>query len=143
NLVPGGGGWNNRARKAFRTGHNIRPAIIPLQSIGAGVKNQPARRRATIAAGTRLRRRLSKIFQRLKTESGLGSVLPSPKGTQDLSQSMNTQSPRIQRCCRLHHAMQLFGQTSSNSISAARPPRTCPHSSRSPHNKYTTENTPT
>src|SRR5438034_1898501 len=88
NLVPGGGGWNNRARKAFRTGHNIRPAIIPLQSIGAGVKNQPARRRATIAAGTRLRRRLSKIFQRLKTESGLGSVLPSPKGTQDLSQSM-------------------------------------------------------
>src|SRR5204863_276446 len=105
NLVPGGGGWNNSASRAFRVDHNIKPAISALQSIGAGVKNQPTRRRATIAGGTRLRRRLSKIFQRLKTESGLGSILPSPRGTQDLSQSMICQSPRIQRCCLLHHAM--------------------------------------
>src|SRR5580765_4011721 len=88
NLVPGGGGWNNRARKAFRTGHSIRPAMIALHRIGAGVQNQPTRRRAMVAGGTRLRRRLSKIFQRLNAESGLGSLLPSPKGTRDLSQSM-------------------------------------------------------
>src|SRR5438093_5971153 len=69
NLVPGGGGWNNRARKAFKTGHNIRPAMIALHRIGVGVKDQPTKRRATVAGGTRLRRRLSKIFQRLKTES--------------------------------------------------------------------------
>src|SRR6266700_2894772 len=87
NLVPGGGGWNNSARKAFRTGHNIRAAIIALHRIGAGVQNQPTRRRATIAGGTRLRRRLSKTFQRLKADSGLGSILPPPTGTQDLSQS--------------------------------------------------------
>src|SRR6266536_6628765 len=84
NLVPGGGGWNNRARKAFRTGHNIRPATIALHRIGAGVQNQPTRRRAMIASGTRLRRRLSKIFQRLKAESGLDSILPPPTSTQDL-----------------------------------------------------------
>src|SRR5438876_8081007 len=88
NLVPGGGGWNNSARKAFRTGHNIRPAIIPLHSIGAGVKNQPAMRRATVAGGTKLRRRLSKIFQRLKAESGLGSTLPPPTGTRGFAQSI-------------------------------------------------------
>src|SRR5512133_2247569 len=67
NLVPGGGGWNNKARKAFKTGHNIRPAIIALHRIGEGVQNQPTRRRAMVAGGTRLRRRLSKIFQRLET----------------------------------------------------------------------------
>ena len=33
-----------------------------------------------IAGGTRLRRRLSKIFQRLKTESGLGSILTAAHG---------------------------------------------------------------
>src|SRR5512133_1454048 len=86
NLVPGGGGWNNRARKAFRTGHKIRPAMITLHRIGAGVQNQPTKRRAMVAGGTRLRRRLSKIFQRLKMESGLGSIVPPPTGTQDLSQ---------------------------------------------------------
>ena len=80
--------------KHFRTGHNIRPAIIALHRIGAGVQNQPTRRRAIIAAGSRLRRRLSKIFQRLKTESGLGSIPPPPTGTEDLSQSMICQSPR-------------------------------------------------
>src|SRR4029078_1991124 len=105
NLVPGGGGWNSRARKEFRTGHNIRPAIIPLQTIGTGVKNQPTVRRAMIAGGTRLRRRLSKIFQRLEMESGLGSILLPPTGTQDLNQSLIVQSPRIQRCWRLHHEM--------------------------------------
>src|SRR6266480_2627446 len=83
NLVPGGGGWNNRARTAFRTGHNIRPAMIALHRIGAGVQNQPTRRRAMVAGGTRLRRRLSKIFQRLKAESGLGFILPPPTGKQD------------------------------------------------------------
>src|SRR6188472_3152022 len=97
NLVPGGGGWNNKARKAFKTGHNIRAAMIALHRIGAGVQNQPIRRRAMVAGGTRLRRRLSKIFQRLKTESGLGSILPPPTGTQDLSQSIICQSPRTQR----------------------------------------------
>src|SRR5436305_3761666 len=69
NLVPGGGGWNNRASKVFRTGHNIRPAMIALHGIGAGVQNQPIKRRAMVAGGTRLRRRLSKIFQRLDRES--------------------------------------------------------------------------
>src|SRR6185503_19432145 len=105
NLVPGGGGWNNKARNALTTGHSISPAIIVLHRIGTGVQNQPTTRSAMIAGGTRLRRRLSKIFQRLNTESGLGSVLPPPTGTQDLSQSMICQSPRIQRCCLLHHAM--------------------------------------
>src|ERR1044071_850293 len=80
NLVPGGGGWNNSSRKAFRTGQKMRTAISPLHTIGTGVKNQPARRRAIIAGGTKLRRRLSKIFQRLNAESGFGSILSPPTG---------------------------------------------------------------
>src|SRR5262249_11558937 len=88
NLVPGGGGWNKSAIKAFRTGHKTRTAIIAVHTIGAGVKNQPTRRRITVAGGTRLRRRLSKIFQRWNAESGFGSNLPSPIGTRDLSQSI-------------------------------------------------------
>ena len=77
NLVPGGGGWNRRPRREFRTGHNIRPAMIPLHNIGAGVKSQPARRRATVAGGTRLRRRLSKIFHRLKGGKRVWFDLPA------------------------------------------------------------------
>src|SRR5207253_10630736 len=86
NLVPGGGGWKRRPTREFRTGHNIRAAMSPLHSSGAGVKSQPARRRATVAGGTRLRRKLSKIFHRLKAESGLGSNLPPPTGTRGFSQ---------------------------------------------------------
>src|SRR5205807_9154943 len=81
NLAPGGGGWNNSARKAFRTGHNIRPAMIALQRIGAGAQNQPTSRRAMIADGPKPRPRLSKTFQPLKAEGGLGSILPPPTGT--------------------------------------------------------------
>src|SRR5919201_5036742 len=105
NLVPGGGGCSASARRELRTGHNIKPAIIPLHKIGEGVRNQPAKRRPTVASGTRLRRRLSTIFHRLKAESGLGSTLPPPTGTRDFSQSIICQSPRIQRCCRFHHAI--------------------------------------
>src|SRR5439155_1249013 len=70
NLVPGGGGWNNSARKALRTGHNIRPAMIALQRIRAGVQNQPTRKRAMNAGGTRLRRRLAKICEQILVNVG-------------------------------------------------------------------------
>src|SRR5262249_56623178 len=92
-------------RKNSGPGNNIGAVFTRLHSKGTAVRNQPARRRAKVAAGTRLRRRLSKIFQRLNAESGLCAILPSPTGTRGLSQSMICQSPRIQRCWRFHHAM--------------------------------------
>src|SRR6266403_1579819 len=95
-----------------RNGPTATIAVGPRQATAAkrstqaaGIQSQPARRRATVAGGTRLRRKLSKIFHRLKAESGLGSTLPAPTGTRGFSQSMICQSPRIQRCCLFHHAM--------------------------------------
>jgi hypothetical protein len=55
---------------------------------------------ATVAGGTRLRRRLSKIFQREMSGSRLRSRRPERVGTSGKSQRRICQSPRTQRCWR-------------------------------------------
>ena len=61
---------------------------------------QPSSNSAVSAAGTRLRRRLSKIFQRDSADSGLRSRRRSGPGTWRRSHPASCQSPRIQRCRR-------------------------------------------
>ena len=57
-----------------------------------------------LVAGTRLRRKLSRIFQRLKQESWFGRRPPPAWGTRGKIQSAICQSPRIQRWRRLTSA---------------------------------------
>ena len=74
---------------------------IPVQkSAGPGSHIHPAIRSARIDGASRLRRRLSRIFQRLSVEKSLGIVLPFSAGTRGMSQGKSCQSPRIQRCWR-------------------------------------------
>ena len=60
---------------------------------------QPATSSASSVGATRLRRRLSRIFQRPMSGSGL-RLRPRRDGTNGNSQNRICQSPRIQRCCR-------------------------------------------
>ncbi len=55
---------------------------------------------SSIATGTRLRRRLSKIFHRDKAEIGLRTRRPDRPRTRGSSHAAICQSPRIQRCRR-------------------------------------------
>ena len=66
---------------------------------------QPSSNSSVSAAGTRLRRRLSKIFHRDSTESGFFRRRPPRPGTPGSSQRAICQSPRIQRCRRLTSAL--------------------------------------
>jgi hypothetical protein len=54
----------------------------------------------SMATGTRLRRRLSKIFHRDNAEMGLPTRRPDRPGTHGKIQGAICQSPRIQRCRR-------------------------------------------
>ena len=64
----------------------------------AGEEIQERTSKAMPAIGTRLRRKLSKIFQRLIADSLFGPRRPPARGTLGKSQSTICQSPRIQRC---------------------------------------------
>ena len=66
---------------------------------------QPSSNSSIIAAGTRLRRRLSKIFQRERPESGLFWRRPLRPGTRGSNHLAICQSPRIQRRRRLTSAL--------------------------------------
>src|ERR1700754_2868642 len=66
---------------------------------------------------TRLRRRLSEIFQRAISGSGLRLVWPLAFGVRGNNQRMICQSPRVQRCRRLAYASYEDGYSSRTSIS--------------------------
>ena len=72
---------------------------------GWSVTNQPNKNSAKVAGSTRLRRRLSRIFQRETREIGLGTRAPDSSGTRSVSHSTICQSPRSQRCFRRPYAL--------------------------------------
>src|SRR5208337_189526 len=62
--------------------------------------SQEAMSKPRLVTGIRLRRKLSKTFQRLNQERGFGPRRPPGWGTRGNVHSAICQSPRIQRCCR-------------------------------------------
>src|SRR6267154_1183184 len=70
-----------------------------------GNSSQPQSSITNVAVSVRLRRRLSKIFQREMMDSGLGTILPKKLGTFGSSQNTICQSPRTQRCFLLLNAL--------------------------------------
>ncbi|MNO76372.1 hypothetical protein D3C76_674440 [compost metagenome] len=76
-----------------------------VQASGVALASQPHSSRVSSAAGSRLRRRLSKIFQRDKALSGLSARPWVPVCSQGTSHGSSCQSPRIQRCRRLLSAL--------------------------------------
>ena len=66
---------------------------------------QPATRSSVNAAGARLRRRLSRIFQRDKPGEWIVLTRPPGPGTRGSSHRAICQSPRIQRRRRLTSAL--------------------------------------
>ena len=78
---------------ATKTKNNDERAARP------GDRNQDTSSTTNIAIGTRLRRKLSKIFQRDKLEIGLRRVFSRPR-THGSTHPAICQSPRIQRCRR-------------------------------------------
>ena len=87
---------------------------------------QPSTNSATRAAGIRLRRKLSKTFQRSTSERTLRrrSTWPEPGGVSGgaagvvrNSHGSNCQSPRTQRCSRLANELYRAGKSSMTSIS--------------------------
>ena len=110
--------WSRSARSVPDTAPRRRPRPSPVTSsvnseaAGAstasavhrsgwpGRSSQPPRSSATSAGGTRLRRRLSAIFQRSSAPSRFGRRLPPGPGTRRPSQRTSCQSPRTQRCQR-------------------------------------------
>src|SRR5665213_1003064 len=71
-----------------------------VQNIGEPEQSQPNKNINNKATGTRLRRRLSKIFHLDKGEIGFLTRRWDPPGTHGQSQLAICQSPRIQRCLR-------------------------------------------
>ena len=74
---------------------------VKVQNQGLARQHQAISNKSVAAAGTKLRRRLSKIFQRESAERGLRSERPAGPGTRGRSQRRICQSPRIQRRRRL------------------------------------------
>ena len=74
---------------------------VKVHSQGCDRRHQASSKSVVAAAGTKLRRRLSKIFQRDSADRGLRSERPAKPGTRGKSQRRICQSPRIQRRRRL------------------------------------------
>src|SRR3981081_4101803 len=62
--------------------------------------SQPNSRSRKVAGSTRLRRKLSRIFQREPREIGLATWAPDSSGTYEKIHPAICQSPRSQRCLR-------------------------------------------
>ncbi|MNF99288.1 hypothetical protein D3C84_821810 [compost metagenome] len=76
-----------------------------VQETASVVPNQPHVSMTRKAPGSRLRRRLSKIFQRARALRRLGANPPCGFGAHGRAQYSTCQSPRIQRCRRLASAL--------------------------------------
>ena len=99
------------------------PMTVSVQNQrGPGSTVHPAISSASSVGATRLRRRLSRIFQRPMT----GRVFrcsPWRDGTNGNSHRRICQSPRIQRCCRRAWESTLDGYSSTSSTSDTRATR--------------------
>ncbi len=78
--------------------------IVAVALTRGPAKSHAPSKSSSIATGTRLRRRLSKIFHHDKAEIGFFTLLPSAPGTLGNSHRAICQSPRIHRCRRLTSA---------------------------------------
>ncbi|MNP74206.1 hypothetical protein D3C76_1710450 [compost metagenome] len=76
-----------------------------VQEAASLVSNQPQASMVRKAPGSRLRRRLSKIFQRARLLRRLGAKPPWGFGAHGKAQYSTCQSPRIQRWRRLASAL--------------------------------------
>src|SRR3982075_2252387 len=76
-----------------------------------------ARSHKNIDGATRLRRKLSRIFQREIIGSVLRTLRRFASGTVGKIKCKICQSPRVHRCCRLTYASYEAGYSSSSSIS--------------------------
>ena len=81
------------------------PITAKVQNQADGNTAQPNSSRSVNTAAIRLRRRLSNIFQRDRSESGFLLRRASRMGISGNSQRAICQSPRIQRCRRLTSAL--------------------------------------
>src|SRR5664279_5120219 len=89
-------------RKLAITGNTrTDPMTTKVQNSGCSSINQARNNRKIWAGGTRLRRRLSRIFQRDSPEIGLSNTIPPGPGTRVRSQLAICQSPLIHLCLRL------------------------------------------
>ena len=92
-----------RTRPKPRSNHagtNKMQIVAMVQRMGWRITSQPNKSNAKVAGSTRLRRRLSKIFQRETSEIGFRTFTPASSGTRSVSHSTICQSPRSQRCLR-------------------------------------------
>ena len=97
--------WNSRRQ----TGHATAARPIAVHAAGVpGRTVQPRRSTATVTGAIRLRRRLSRIFQR-DTSGRRLRCRPVGDGTKGKSHHRICQSPRTQRCWRLACARTLDG----------------------------------
>ena len=114
--------WSlNRAKTPCAAPRRRPRARLPTRSTNswpAGVKNtrkvqnqaapgsisHPVTAKRSVVGETRLRRKLSMIFQRSIAVSGFVPLLPSNFGTICASHGKSCQSPRIQRCSRLAYS---------------------------------------
>jgi hypothetical protein len=90
---------------AMKDGASRMPTTISVHSHAGDSTVHPNSRSNVKAAGTRLRRRLSKIFHCDSIDSGFRSLLPSGPLTYRLSHPASCQSPRIQRRRRATSAL--------------------------------------
>src|SRR4026208_867882 len=94
-------GLRNNCQVKLVTGKsNTIANTVRLQKTGLPKTNQPIKSIASKASGTRLLRRLSKIFQRESVDSGFLWILRSEPGTNGVHQLAICQSPLIHRCRR-------------------------------------------
>ena len=90
---------------ANNVGSRMIPTTAKVQNRGWGSMVQPSNKRSVSAAGTRLRRTLSNIFQRDNIEIGFLWDLWTGPGTRGSIHWAICQSPRIQRRRRLTSAL--------------------------------------
>ena len=73
-------------------------SAMPVHTAGGpGNASQARSRKPSSVGGSRVRRRLSMIFQREISDSRFGPLPPSARGTRRRSQGSSCQSPRAQR----------------------------------------------
>ena len=97
----------NGVRPARRAGRTATANASRVHDqAGTGASSHPAASSRTSVGACRLRRRLSRIFQRSRSPSGFGPRAPPASGTRRRTQAAICQSPRTQRCSRTY---QVFG----------------------------------
>src|SRR4030095_1090814 len=117
-------GLRNNCQVKFVTGSsNTIANTVKLQKTGFPKTSQPTKSIESKARGTRLLRRLSKIFHRESVDSGFLWILRSEPGTKGVHQLAICQSPLIHRCLRCISVRYDEGYSSYSCTSVTNPDR--------------------